>query len=275
MRVSDLHRRIIASARPSLLLDLFPNASSALSLRKLSSSYTGPAIRVRRSSDNTEQDIGFVGGVVDTASLLSFVGAGSGFVRTWYDQSGNLKNGEQATQANQPRIVNGGVIDLANSKPSLVFDGSNDFLKISIYNTTILSVFHASVKTTTDDFGVYQQFNAIDLGAIASVGWNFLSRFNITGVATAGNFTPARTALPNNTFSLIHSYYSKAIEQIGHARDNSTINTAITSGNLRTVSQLPNIFYSGQMSEVIVYFSDQLTNQAAIRSNINDYYKIY
>jgi hypothetical protein len=57
-----------------LLLDLFPNASVAYSLRKLRTAYSGSAIRVRRSSDNAEQNIGFVGGDLDTQSLLDFVG---------------------------------------------------------------------------------------------------------------------------------------------------------------------------------------------------------
>jgi hypothetical protein len=56
------------------LLDLFPGAAAAYSLRKLRAAYSGSAVRVRRSSDNTEQDIGFTTqGELDTASLLSFV----------------------------------------------------------------------------------------------------------------------------------------------------------------------------------------------------------
>lgn len=48
--------------------------------------YTGPCIRVRRSSDSTEQDIGFSNGVVDTAAIATFVGSGTGYVLVWYDQ---------------------------------------------------------------------------------------------------------------------------------------------------------------------------------------------
>lgn len=48
--------------------------TAAYSLRKAVSSYSGNAIRVRRSSDNTEQDIGFVSGILDTSSLASFAG---------------------------------------------------------------------------------------------------------------------------------------------------------------------------------------------------------
>ena len=50
---------------PALLLDSYPGASVAYSLRKLSSTYAGSAIRVRRSSDNAEQDINFTAGVLE------------------------------------------------------------------------------------------------------------------------------------------------------------------------------------------------------------------
>ena len=50
-------------------------ATSAYSLRKLSSSFVGKAIQVRRSSDNALQDIDFTtGGSLDTVSLKAFVG---------------------------------------------------------------------------------------------------------------------------------------------------------------------------------------------------------
>jgi hypothetical protein len=87
----------------SLLLDLYPSAAVAYSLRKLRTAYTGSAIRVRRSSDNTEQDIGFVGRGLDTTALLTFCGVGDGFVKTWYDQSGNANNAiqQQLLQVNR------------------------------------------------------------------------------------------------------------------------------------------------------------------------------
>jgi len=48
---------------------LSATSTGAYSLRKLRSAYTGSAIRVRRSSDSTEQDIGFVNNELDTVSL--------------------------------------------------------------------------------------------------------------------------------------------------------------------------------------------------------------
>lgn len=66
---------IILPSGPSLLLDLYPNATVAYSVRRLSSTYTGNLIRVRRSSDNTEQNIGYnATNDLDTTALLDFVG---------------------------------------------------------------------------------------------------------------------------------------------------------------------------------------------------------
>jgi hypothetical protein len=113
----------------SYLLDVLGvSATRAYSTRKLRSAYAGSAIRIRRSSDNAEQDIGFVGEDLDTAAITTFVGANSAFVVTWYDQSGVGINPTQATVANQPRIVNAGTLDVKNTKPAPVLDGSNDFL---------------------------------------------------------------------------------------------------------------------------------------------------
>lgn len=90
------------------LLDAYPGAAAAYSLRQLSSTYSGDAIRVRRSSDNAEQNIGFVSNELDTASLETFCSGTDGFVRTWYDQSGNSNEAKQETLTQQPQIVSNG-----------------------------------------------------------------------------------------------------------------------------------------------------------------------
>ncbi len=115
---------------PVPILDqLGVSAAAAYSLRKLRSAYAGSAIRVRRSPDNAEQDIGFTAsGDLDTATLFTFVGSGNGFVTTWYDQSGNGRNATKTTPEAQPRIVSAGVLDIANGKPAIRFNGSSMYL---------------------------------------------------------------------------------------------------------------------------------------------------
>jgi hypothetical protein len=50
-----VNRGGFVSADPPLL-DTYSGASAAFSLRKLSSSYSGPVLQVRRSGDNVEVD---------------------------------------------------------------------------------------------------------------------------------------------------------------------------------------------------------------------------
>ena len=70
------------------------------------SSYSGPLLRVLRSSDSAQQDIGQASGQLDTSALISFVGGGNGTVETWYDQIGGI----DATRRNNNQIVSAGVL---------------------------------------------------------------------------------------------------------------------------------------------------------------------
>lgn len=106
--------------------------------------YSGPVMRVRRSSDNTEQDIGTSGGNLDTVSLLAFVGAGNGFVRTWYDQSGQANHVTQTTLASQPQIVAAGVVIL-NGAGLPHIDFVNKFMVLTVSGGVVFGI----GKTTT------------------------------------------------------------------------------------------------------------------------------
>lgn len=105
-----------------------------LSMRLLNPSYTGKCLRVRRSTDNAEMDIDFVAGEIDTATLLTFCGAGSGYVTTWYDQSGNANNFTQATSGSQPQIVNAGTLRTFGGKPAIWLVSSTTSLTSTTYH---------------------------------------------------------------------------------------------------------------------------------------------
>ncbi|HKC68272.1 MAG TPA: arabinofuranosidase catalytic domain-containing protein [Bacteroidia bacterium] len=133
--------------KSSPLSAISSSAAGAYSLRKLYCSYAGNAINVRRSIDNTTQDIGFTStGDLDTATLKTFVGTGGtrvGYITKWYDQSGNGNNAVQATAANQPQIMTGGKVNRQNSIPTMVFDGSTSYFTIP-YAATTMSFTNAS-----------------------------------------------------------------------------------------------------------------------------------
>ena len=112
--------RMVVLNSKKYVLDLISAVIAvAYSLRRLYSSYTGAAIRVRRSSDNAQIDIGFIGEHLDVFTLLAFVGNGSGFVTAWYDQSGNGCHATQTTPANQPQIVSNGVLHTLGGSPTI------------------------------------------------------------------------------------------------------------------------------------------------------------
>lgn len=130
------------AASGSLLLDSLSNVAVAYSTRKLRTAYAGSALRVRRSSDSAEQDIGFDGsGNLDTTALASFVGANNGLVTTWYDQSGNGVNATQTTPGDQPPLVASGTNYTVNSKVSLRWTGGAQRLVFTSTQSIPVSVY--------------------------------------------------------------------------------------------------------------------------------------
>ena len=77
--------------------------------RRLLASYDGALLRVRRSSDSTELDIGFTAtGAVNVSDFSAFVGGGTGYVVKIYDQSGNGFDKAQSSGSAQPVITMSG-----------------------------------------------------------------------------------------------------------------------------------------------------------------------
>lgn len=135
-------------------------ASAAYSTRRLSSNYSGYALRVLRTSDNTLLDIGFTAnGDLDSAALKTFVGSSTGQAATWYDQSGHGLDLTQATIARQPILVNSGTINRENNRPFIRFFGSG---------TTYNSLNLAADMTTVGHVSAVLRFSASGDGFILS-----------------------------------------------------------------------------------------------------------
>lgn len=254
-----------STAPISYLLDSYSGASAAYSLRKLSSTYSGNAIRVRRSSDNAEQNIGFIGDDLDTASLLSFVGANNGFVTTWYDQSGTNKDMSQITASNQPLIVESGVLITKNGKPTV---------KIVSNNHLTMSSGIGGSWTNFAFFAVYYKNNTTNNIVLGYDDYKYLwLDYNTTNYI--GN-APISYTIPINTLSLISTNCNSS--SVGFYRNNSLINTVA----LDAATDFKSIGYSnysaGQtkfISELVLYKINQGSNLSNIHTNINNYYAIY
>lgn len=122
-----LFRRPIELSRyngaPSLMQGRSANAIGLWGVRRMKDAYTGDIMQVRRDSDDALQDIGFdIDGNLDIAALETFCGSDDGFVVKLYDQSGNGNTFAQATNTDQPVIVDKGDTVLgSNNRPTIRF----------------------------------------------------------------------------------------------------------------------------------------------------------
>ena len=249
-----------------MLLDAYPGAIQAYSVRKLRTAYSGSAIRVRRSSDNSELDIGFTSGNLDTAALLGFVGNGggdNGFVTTWYDQSGSGNNLTQTTAANQPKIVNAGAVIITNnSRPTFKFDGTNDVLDA------------ASGVTMYNCIAVINPFTAVDYeGFISASGGHIYIRsgggtnFYGSGASVFPNYNTATYVNNNLTNTFTNSVLNLWL--MGNIAPN------VNPATLKVGTDPSGAYADMNCSEVIVYGSSQAANRTPINTEINAYYLIY
>jgi hypothetical protein len=256
----------------SLLLDFYPNAAAAYSVRKLRNAYTGNAIRVRRSSDNTEQDIGFVSNVLDTFALTSFCGASNGFVTTWYDQSGNGKNATQTTAINQPQIVSSGSVLLQNGKPSIDFDGTYDWMSASGVNISQPNTYFIVSKRDSITGGKRNLTDGITTRQeIAIQGTDSKYTLFAGSVIVSVNIGTTNQELSSVLFDAANSYYyvNNLLQTSGNTSSNAINNLGI--GRDTDASDL----LDGKYQELILYPSDQSSNRTGIENNINSFYSIY
>jgi hypothetical protein len=293
-------------AAPLLLLDLYPNAAAAYSLRKLRTAYSGNAIRVRKevSAVSSETDIGFLGdGSLDTTTLLTFASDADGgnvFVVTWYDQS--LSNdATQSAGANQPKIVSSGAVitEGTSAKPAIDFDGVDDGMLtsgISLSASTIsLSVVYTNGSTSGQKNIIRQRAN----GAVTTLaGWSWemglntsTTQYGTNTFVDDGSGSVSATASGQGLQDLIQHnefliFKNSEILAYQDSLLNETLNTTTGTTPIGQVNVTQPIWlgrnfgdnsreYDGTMQEVILFYSNQSSNRTGIETNINTFYSIY
>lgn len=172
--------------------------------RKLRRSYGGSCLRVRRSSDDAEQDIGFNDASsyfayrLDTGAISSFCGASNGYVVTWYDQSGNGRNRTQSTQARQPLIYLGGVgvsvMDSIYADPAMELDPTSSGQ----------GFVQGSLRSMTADVVGMMRYQTQDTGTSRAL-WNFASPSADFQVVTEDTSTGDELGLDGSTYNLTES----------------------------------------------------------------------
>jgi hypothetical protein len=250
------------------LLNEYGGAAAAYSLRQLDTTYTGSAIRVRRASDNTEQDIGFDGnGDLDTTALATFCSGTDGFVKTWFDQSGNGLDLTQTSTGEQFKV----------------YDSSTGYLGELRQNGSV-SCFQNNLATWSQPNSAFTVFNTQANYTNIFDGRSSTNRHVLSNVPATNKLTIYAgtdlftTALSNGEYlgscffngSSSSLYIDGAQKVSGDAGTGDwnfgTVGTRYTKNTLNQTESI---------KELIIYNSDQSSNRTGIESNINTYYSIY
>lgn len=242
----------------------YSGAGAAYSLMKLSSGYSGYAVTVRRSSDNTTQDIGFVNNYLDTAAMKSFVGANNGFISKWYDQSGNARDLAQTTNSLQPQIIASGVVYYKSGRPSVYFGGTQYLFKTGFTVNQPDTWFVVGEIGTTANRGFFDGGSSRQILGINGTTVNFAGSFGNYGSSV-------------NTFSVFYTLFDGASSKIAV---NGNAGVTVSSGS-NALTDLYMGYWSGgggmtgYISELILYPSNQSANKAGIETSINSRYSIF
>jgi hypothetical protein len=269
----------------SLLLDTYTGAKVAVSLRKLRNAYTGSAVRVRRSSDNAEQDIGFNGAnEIDTAVLKTFIGANTGYVVKWYDQSGNANDASQSTTTQQGAIVISGAVQRTNGKVSVYFDGDDAYNTATVSLNTYLyisAIFKASNNFIIAEHGpdAYDNGNGTGFFFFTDVlsSWLFSRSsafYYCYGSNSWAGTNQVLTTLSNNSSGA--AYYKNGVVQNNDIVTGSSLSNTSYTNNIYLWSRAnTSVIISGYAQETIIWDKDMASDRAAVELNTNTFYSIY
>jgi hypothetical protein len=273
------------------LLDQFPNAAAAFSVKKIRAAYTGNCMKVRRTSDNTTLDIGFSGDDLDITALQTFCAGTDGFVDTWYNQSGNSAVATQTAFAKQPKIVTNGSVILKDGIPAVSSDGIDDFMSISNGETFFSTEFSAFSVFAYKVKSAQQRFYSYSNGAQSSGSYNLLllrkNGSNMEFLGTTDNPLRNITVQISNSQDLVRlvtSHLGKENDNIRGKTDTSSVVNA-TIGNFIGISQEGynwNLFsarnattHAETLSQQFVFYdSDQTSNIQDIEDEIKTTFNI-
>ncbi|MYL98724.1 hypothetical protein GR702_13220 [Novosphingobium sp. FGD1] len=176
------------------------------------STYLGPLVRLRRSSDNVERDFYPLAGSdwVDTAEITTWLAGSTASIKTFYDQRGS-KNWTQTSNATQPTLTISGTFAWAtftvqqNFQPTAAWGPYTRYKDAVSYS--VLAKVDAAITTGRPLFWFSQGTSgtsrrvALEIDSDLTVRGNSTTHDNFTG----GYLTPKSDPLTLNTwFRALH-----------------------------------------------------------------------
>lgn len=285
-RYNEMH--IINPYRFALFNEKFGAPYVAYSLRLLSIGYGGGCIRVQRTSDSAELDIGFKSGFLDVDAFTDFIGEGAHLVIKWYDQGGGNKD---ATSTTATLIIP--ETGFPNLKGTFTVPEKLNFMHNGT-TSSFFGVFKAFTTSNPDTYALPVRNNAADT---AKTGFDiFLDDNSSTGrndglrvaatIAASGNeavYAQQNGLWTFGQFKILHVIIdadnAKAANRLYVYRDNDVssclTNTYTASPEAEAYANMsingPNLYGY----EYIFYNSDKSSLRTNIRDDQNAYFLVY
>ena len=297
---ADPASTLFASTPP--LLETYPNAHRAYSMRKLRTEYTGYALKIREGSgmnytaDVAFDDDGWVSldskvynrsdsgtNGVTLSSFLSGYSNPALLVTVWYDQSGEGVNATQGTANAQPMLSSGSgslITEGSPARASLLFDGSNDYLFVdeaglSMGSLTATAVISHASTSASPVWSLSFSSGAYFVHYIGS-GPEDQYWYDTGDVASHSANTSQKlfsyTSGSGTDQQILYSNGTPSSEK-GDSSASASLHDYAHNG-LGTIYTY-SLFYNGEFQEYIVWDSDQRSNLSGIESEINTAYSIY
>jgi hypothetical protein len=230
---------------------------------------------VRRSSDNTEQDIGFdSSGNLDTAAIETFCTTSTGWVTKLYDQSGSGNDAYQTITSVQPQIYDGSKVLVYNGRPSMRATTASTYLRwtgVLITGTGARSM----LVVANPDSALNDNVLALtSSGSGNGTTWNWTTEVavRVLGAQVFGNNgmstqTVGMLTFPSGGQIADIDYYENSVQATPTSTTASvSINTASTGYSFMHATE-------GWMHECLMWESDQTSNQSDIYTEVEGYYQ--
>lgn len=235
-------------------------------------------IRVRRSSDDAEQDFPPLHNQLDVIAIGAFVGAGSGYVTTIYDRY-NSNHATQTTAGNQPRLINAGTFEVnSNGMYSLYYDGVDNFMNIT--DNVGLDILSGGLSILAE-FDTEAQAGYIfsrNLDSIATQQYGLLS--NATGTVDfylegAIRSTDPTTDLNNKIIIATYNSTQTNVYLNGGIKDTDSVSTSLTSRPNIQIGCRSNsvdgltktVFFKGHITKISIFKKGLTLNEVALLTN--------
>jgi hypothetical protein len=219
-----------------------------------------------------------IGEVYSITGIPAYDNTVNGFVEAWYDQSGNGYDAVQLTASNQPKVVDAGVLVAGG----IDFDGAGQ--KLNTPTTSVLNIDGAKDKSifAKGTFTIGESF--VFLGGLGGNGEALRYRSSTDGNA---RFEVQSTGVSGDSLlgangAVYSSIFSGTQFSDSDVSANGLITEAIGTLAINSADTVLGIGYvngstsegSGQLSELIIYPSDESAKRAAIEDNIDNHYGI-